>query len=133
MGAVFGIFAGLYFWLSLMTGLSYNEARGHLHFYLLFIGVNLTFFPMHMLGLAGAPRRVFDHPDSFAGWNALASYGSIISFLSVLLLAGPISLVPQHKDTVTPSASSSLEWLLPATPANHTFNQLPVLRATIAY
>ena len=50
MGAVFGIFAGLYFWLSLMTGLSYNEARGQLHFYLLFIGVNLTFFPQHMLG-----------------------------------------------------------------------------------
>jgi len=133
MGAVFGIFAGLYFWLSLMTGLSYNEARGQLHFYLLFIGVNLTFFPMHMLGLAGAPRRVFDHPDSFAGWNALASYGSIISFLSVLLLAGPISLVPQHKDTVTPSTASSLEWLLPATPANHTFNQLPVLRTTIVH
>lgn len=81
--------------------------------------------------LAGAPRRVFDHPDSFAGWNALASYGSIISFLSVLLLAGPVSLVPQHKDTVTPSTSTSLEWLLPATPANHTFNQLPVLRTTI--
>lgn len=83
--------------------------------------------------LAGAPRRVFDHPDAFAGWNALASYGSIVSLLSVLLLAGPISLVPQHKDTVTPSTASSLEWLLPATPANHTFNQLPVLRTTVVH
>nr|AOO35681.1 cytochrome oxidase subunit 1 [Dunaliella salina] len=133
MGAVFGIFAGLYFWLSLMTGLSYNEARGQLHFYLLFIGVNLTSYKGVDIVLAGAPRRVFDHPDSFAGWNSLASYGSIISFLSVLLLAGPISLVPQHKDTVTPSTASSLEWLLPATPANHTFNQLPVLRTTIVH
>jgi cytochrome c oxidase subunit 1 len=81
------------------------------------------------MGLAGAPRRVFDHPDSFAGWNSLASFGSIISFLSILLLAGPINLVPQTKDTITPSTTTSIEWLLPATPANHTFKQLPLIRS----
>jgi heme/copper-type cytochrome/quinol oxidase subunit 1 len=130
MGAVFGIFAGLYFWLSIMTGLSYNEARGQLHFYLLFIGVNCTFFPQHMLGLAGAPRRVLDHPDNFQGWNSISTYGSIISFLSVMLLAAPLETVPEHKSTKMPSKSSSIELLLPATPSNHTFNQLPAIRAT---
>lgn len=130
MGAVFGIFAGVYFWLGLMTGLSYNEARGHLHFWTLFIGVNLTFFPMHMLGLAGMPRRMFDYADCFAGWNSLASYGAMVSFFSILLLAGPVSLVPQDKVTVAPQSATTLEWLLPAVPAHHTFSQLPVLRVT---
>nr|CAA73991.1 cytochrome-c oxidase [Chlorogonium elongatum] len=131
MGAVFGIFAGLYFWFGLMTGLSYYEGRGQVHFWTLFIGVNLTFFPMHMLGLAGMPRRMFDYADAFIGWNSLASYGAMVSFLSLLLLAGPVSLVPQGKDAQAPQTATTLEWLLPATPANHTFSQLPVLRTTV--
>ncbi len=130
MGAVFAIFSGLYFWIGLMTGLGYNEAHGQLHFWTFFIGVNMTFFPMHMMGLAGMPRRYFDYADAFAGWNSIASYGSVISFLSVLLLAAPVSLVPNHKDTPAPTTAATLEWLLPATPANHTYSQLPVLRAT---
>jgi heme/copper-type cytochrome/quinol oxidase subunit 1 len=130
MGAIFGIFSGLYFWFGLMTGLSYNEGRGQVHFWTLFIGVNLTFFPMHMLGLAGMPRRMFDYADCFAGWNSVASFGSLISFFSLFLLAGPVSFVPQSKDIAAPQTATTLEWLLPATPANHTFSQLPVLRAT---
>nr|YP_009573277.1 cytochrome oxidase subunit 1 [Chlorosarcinopsis eremi]QBG38060.1 cytochrome oxidase subunit 1 [Chlorosarcinopsis eremi] len=132
MGAVFGIFAGLYFWFGLMTGLSYFEGRGQVHFWTLFIGVNLTFFPMHMLGLAGMPRRYMDYADSFVGWNSIASYGAMISFISLLLLAGPIAFVPQGKSVTAPSTATTLEWLLPATPANHTFSQLPVLRTTNA-
>lgn len=114
-----------------MTGLSYDEGRGQLHFWSFFIGVNVTFFPMHMLGLAGMPRRYFDYADAFAGWNSLASYGSMISFLSVLLLAAPVQLVPSHTVVAAPSSASTLEWLLPATPANHTFSQLPILRSTL--
>jgi cytochrome c oxidase subunit 1 len=129
MGATFGIFAGLYFWFSLMTGLTYNELRGQVHFWSLFIGVNLTFFPMHMMGLAGAPRRMFDHPDAFAGWNSLASFGAMISFTSLLLLAGPVLFTPKESASDIRSATT-LEWLLPATPRNHAFSQLPVLRAT---
>ena len=132
MGAIFGIFAGLYFWFGLMTGLSYYEGRGQVHFWSLFIGVNLTFFPMHMLGLAGMPRRMFDYADCFAGWNSVASFGSLISFFSLFLLTGPVAFVPQGKDTMAPQTATTLEWLLPATPANHTFSQLPVLRATVA-
>lgn len=130
MGAVFAIFSGLYFWIGLMTGLGYNEAHGQLHFWTFFIGVNMTFFPMHMMGLAGMPRRYFDYADAFIGWNSIASYGSVISFLSVLLLAAPVSLVPNHKDVPAPTTAATLEWLLPATPANHTYSQLPVLRTT---
>ena len=85
MGVVFGIFSGFYYWFSKMTGLKYPEVLGQIHFWVFFIGVNLTFFPMHFLGLAGMPRRVPDYPDAFAGWNAVASFGSYISAFSVLL------------------------------------------------
>jgi cytochrome c oxidase subunit 1 len=85
MGAVFSIFAGFYFWIGKMSGLQYNETLGKIHFWLFFIGVNVTFFPMHFLGLAGMPRRIPDYPDAFAGWNAVASFGSAISLISVLL------------------------------------------------
>jgi len=85
MGVVFGIFSGFYFWFGKMTGLKYPEVLGQMHFWIFFIGVNLTFFPMHFLGLAGMPRRVPDYPDAFAGWNAVASFGSYISAFSILL------------------------------------------------
>ena len=84
MGAVFGIFAAWYFWISKMVGLQYPEVLGQIHFWLFFIGVNVTFFPMHFLGLAGMPRRIPDYPDAFAGWNAIASFGSYLSALSAL-------------------------------------------------
>jgi cytochrome c oxidase subunit I len=84
MGAVFAIFAGWYFWIEKMTGLKYPEILGKIHFWLFFTGVNVTFFPMHFLGLAGMPRRIPDYPDAFAGWNAIASFGSYISAISVV-------------------------------------------------
>jgi heme/copper-type cytochrome/quinol oxidase subunit 1 len=84
MGAVFGIFAGFYYWIGKMTGRRYPETLAQIHFWLFFVGVNLTFFPMHFLGLAGMPRRIPDFPDAYSGWNAVASYGSYLSFFSVL-------------------------------------------------
>jgi cytochrome c oxidase subunit 1 len=84
MGAVFAIFAGWYYWFEKITGLKYPEILGQIHFWLFFIGVNLTFFPMHFLGLAGMPRRIPDYPDAFAGWNAVSSFGSYLSTISVL-------------------------------------------------
>jgi hypothetical protein len=132
MGAVCAIFAGLYFWLGLMTGLSYDEGRAHVHFWVFFIGVNMTFFPMHMLGLNGMPRRIFDYPDAFIGFNMLSTFGAIISFLSLFLLAAPITVIDQNvADRVAaPTSAATLEWLLPCVPAHHTFSQLPVLRST---
>jgi len=84
MGAVFAIFAGFYFWIGQMTGKHYNETLGKIHFWIFFLGVNITFFPMHFLGLAGMPRRVPDYPTAYAGWNLIASYGSYISAFSSL-------------------------------------------------
>jgi heme/copper-type cytochrome/quinol oxidase subunit 1 len=84
MGAVFGIFAGWYHWIEKVSGLPYPEVLGQIHFWLFFFGVNLTFFPMHFLGLAGMPRRIPDYPDAYAGWNLIASYGSYLSAISSL-------------------------------------------------
>jgi len=84
MGAVFAIFAGWYYWISKITGLDYPEVLGQIHFWLFFFGVNLTFFPMHFLGLAGMPRRIPDYPDAFADWNSIASFGSYVSALSAI-------------------------------------------------
>jgi cytochrome c oxidase subunit 1 len=85
MGAVFALFAGFYYWTPKIVGKTYNELLGKIHFWTLFVGVNLTFFPQHFLGLAGMPRRIPDYPDSFAGWNAISSFGSLISVVAVIL------------------------------------------------
>jgi cytochrome c oxidase subunit I len=85
MGAVFGIFAGLYFWCYKILGLKFNYQLSEIHFWLFFIGVNLTFFPMHFLGLSGMPRRIPDYPDAYSGWNFLASFGSYISLVSLIV------------------------------------------------
>jgi len=85
MGAVFAIFSGFYYWIGKIVGLQYPEVLGQIHFWLFFTGVNLTFFPMHFLGLAGMPRRIPDYPDAFAEWNAVASLGSLVSVVSALL------------------------------------------------
>lgn len=84
IGAAFAIFGGFYYWIEKITGCSYNEIYGRIHFWLTFVGVNLTFFPIHFLGLAGIPRRIPDYPDAYAGWNAVASYGSIVSAIAAL-------------------------------------------------
>jgi cytochrome c oxidase subunit 1 len=84
MGAVFALFAGWYYWIGKIVGNQYCEILGMTHFWTTFIGVNLTFFPMHFLGLAGMPRRIPDYPDAYAGWNSIASLGSWITTMSSL-------------------------------------------------
>lgn len=82
MGAVFAVFAAYYFWFSILNRCTYRERTGFLHFWTTFIGVNITFFPMHFLGLAGMPRRIPDYPDSFLPFNLVASYGSCLTTFS---------------------------------------------------
>jgi len=84
MGAVFSMLGGLYFWFEKITGVCYSEILGKIHFWSFFIGVNLTFFPMHFLGVAGMPRRIPDYPDAFFIFNKIASWGSYISAISSL-------------------------------------------------
>lgn len=83
MGAVFALFAGFYFWFKKIFGVPYNESLGRAHFWLFFYGVNITFFPMHFLGIAGMPRRISDYPDIYYGWNSIASFGSLLSVVSL--------------------------------------------------
>lgn len=85
MGAVFGVFAGFYFWLPKITGIFYSYRISLIHFFTFFIGVNVTFFPMHLLGAAGMPRRIPDSPDAFLFWNQVASVGSLLSFVSTII------------------------------------------------
>jgi len=85
MGVVFGLFAAFYFWIDIITGLKYSEVSGRLHFWLTFVGVNLTFFPMHFLGLAGMPRRIPDYPDIYWSWNYISSVGSLVSIFGILV------------------------------------------------
>jgi heme/copper-type cytochrome/quinol oxidase subunit 1 len=85
MGAVFGLFAGFYYWFQKITGYKLDEYLARVHFWLTFIGANITFFPMHFLGLAGMPRRIPDYPTVFSYWNEISTYGSFISFIGVLV------------------------------------------------
>nr|AOR87101.1 cytochrome c oxidase subunit I [Streptosyllis sp. THS1] len=117
MGAIFALFAGFTHWFSLFTGLSLNPRWAKIHFYLMFVGVNLTFFPQHFLGLSGMPRRYSDYPDMYVSWNVVSSIGSMISFVSFILFIFILweSFISQ-RSVVSPSHMPSfLEWheLLP--------------------
>ena len=129
MGAMFGIFAGIYYWFGKMSGRQYNEFFGKLHFWLFFIGVNVTFFPQHFLGLAGMPRRIPDYPDAYAGWNLVSSYGSYISFAATIIFFVSIvySLFFGKKCAANPwgEGATTLEWTLSSPPPFHQFETLP--------
>ena len=104
MGAVFALFAGFYYWFSKVVGMNISSEWGRVHFWLTFIGANLTFFPMHFLGLAGMPRRIPDYPDIYFGWNFFASMGSFLNLISVFFFFFIIyySLKKKKKDTTLP-------------------------------
>ena len=132
LGAVFGLFAGFYYWFSKMTGCDYNEKLGQLHFWVTFVGVNLTFFPMHFLGLAGMPRRYVDYPDAFAGWNMVASIGSLISVVGVVIFFVVIieAFNSRRKAANSPwgIGGTTIEWTTTSPPPFHTFDELPKVK-----
>jgi len=129
LGAVFGIFAAFYYWFGKMSGRLFPEWAGKLHFWATFIGVNLTFFPQHFLGVAGMPRRYIDYPDAFHGWNQVSSYGSYISIAATVffLVMTVYALFAGRKAEANPwgEGATTLEWTVSSPPPFHTFNDLP--------
>ena len=130
LGAVFAIFAGVYFWIGKMSGRQYPEWAGKLHFWMMFIGSNLIFFPQHFLGRQGMPRRYIDYPEAFAYWNNISSIGAYISFASFLLFIGIVFYTLFAGKRVTENNywneyADTLEWTLPSPPPEHTFETLP--------
>nr|UZA66680.1 cytochrome c oxidase subunit 1 [Tanystylum sp. JZ-2022] len=129
MGAVFAIMGGLTNWLNLFVGLTMNQKWMKSQFIIMFIGVNMTFFPQHFLGLNGMPRRYSDYPDTFMTWNIISSIGSIISITAILMFIFIIweSMISARSIMFNSYQSSSIEWLLNNPPKNHTFNQLNLI------
>ncbi|MFA9231109.1 MAG: cytochrome c oxidase subunit 1 [Microgenomates group bacterium] len=130
LGAVFGIFAGIYFWFGKMSGRHYPEWAGVVHFWTMFIGSNLTFFPQHFLGRQGMPRRYIDYPEAFAYWNWFSSVGAFISFGSFVFFIGVVFYSLKWGRKVTENNywneyADTLEWTLSCPPPEHTFEQLP--------
>jgi len=129
LGAVFGVFAGFYYWFPKISGYMYNETLAKTHFWLLFIGVNLTFFPQHFLGLSGMPRRYIDYPDAYAQWNHLSSYGTYIAGVSLLCFFYVVFEAFSKKrlagDNPWGVGATTLEWTLPSPPPFHQFETLP--------
>ncbi len=133
LGAVFAIFAGFYYWFEKMWGVKYNEVLGALHFWLMFVGVNVVFFPMHFLGAQGMPRRYVDYPDAFAFWNKVSSDGYMIAVAGVLVFLVMLAeaAIRRRKAEANPwgDGATTLEWTLPSPPPYHQFNELPVIEA----
>nr|YP_007026252.1 cytochrome c oxidase subunit I [Chrysomya megacephala]YP_007026278.1 cytochrome c oxidase subunit I [Chrysomya saffranea]AFV08312.1 cytochrome c oxidase subunit I [Chrysomya megacephala]AFV08364.1 cytochrome c oxidase subunit I [Chrysomya saffranea]AMH84851.1 cytochrome c oxidase subunit I [Chrysomya megacephala]AMH84864.1 cytochrome c oxidase subunit I [Chrysomya megacephala] len=129
MGAVFAIMAGFVHWFPLFTGLTLNSKLLKSQFAIMFIGVNLTFFPQHFLGLAGMPRRYSDYPDAYTAWNVISTIGSTISLLGILFFFFIIweSLVSQRRVLFPVQLNSSIEWLQNTPPAEHSYSELPLL------
>jgi cytochrome c oxidase subunit 1 len=129
LGAVFGLFAGWYYWFGKMWGRNYNEVLGQLHFWIFFIGVNVLFFPMHFLGLDGMPRRYPDYPDAFQKWNEVASIGYAIMLVGMVFFFVNLiwSLIAGKKTPDNPwgEGATTLEWTLSSPPPFHQFETLP--------
>ena len=132
LGAVFALFAGWYYWFPKMFGYMYSEFWAKLHFWVMFIGVNLVFFPQHFLGLQGIPRRYVDYPDAFAFWNYISSIGAYISAISVgiFLIGMALAFIRKQKAADNPwgEGATTLEWTLSSPPPFHQFSELPRIK-----
>lgn len=145
IGAVFALFAGFYFWVPKILGKTFSEKLGRIHFWTLFLGVNLTFLPQHSLGLAGMPRRIPDYPDAFAGWNLVSSLGSLVSILATAVFVYIVYDILANGQRVTANpwlspayfqntpafylgtnTGATLEWALKSPVPLHAFRILPL-------
>jgi len=132
MGAVFGLYAGFYYWSSKMTGREYSRFWGNVHFWLTTIGVNMTFFPMHFAGISGMPRRIPDYPDAFQDWNMISSAGAVVVMLSTIVFFGLFAHMYffGKKAQANPwgEGAKTLEWTVASPAPFHTFETLPKIK-----
>jgi heme/copper-type cytochrome/quinol oxidase subunit 1 len=132
-GSVMGIFAGIYFWFPKVTGRMLNETLGQLQFWLMFMGFNVTFFPMHILGLLGMPRRIADYPAGL-GWesyNLWATVGAFLIAISILPLLWnvAVSLARGKQAVGDPWLGNSLEWWTASPPPAYNFLEIPAIHS----
>jgi cytochrome c oxidase subunit 1 len=132
-GAIFGLFAGLYYWWPKLTGKLLNDRLGWLHFWLMFIGFNLTFGPMHVLGLDGQPRRTFTYPEGFGWdvWNMVATIGAFTIAAAILVFVYNVFITARkgERAPADPWNARSLEWMTPNPPPHYNFSEIPVVHA----
>ena len=131
-GSLFALFAGVYYWGPKWTGVMYSETRGKIHFWGSLIFFNVTFFPMHFLGLAGMPRRYADYPMQFADFNMLASIGAFgFGFMQVYFFLAVVLPMMRGQGAKAPQkpweAAEGLEWEVPSPAPFHTFETPPLL------
>lgn len=126
IGAVFAIIAGLIFWFPLFSGNSINNFWASTQFFTIFIGVNITFFPQHFLGLNGMPRRYSDYPDTYTSWNVVSSIGSYISLLRIIIFLVIIweSCSSNRPIIFDINNNNSIEWMNSYPPIDHTYSEL---------
>ncbi len=132
LGAVFGLFAGWYYWFEKMFGVKYNSILGGLHFWLMFIGSNVLFFPQHFLGLQGMPRRYIDYNEGFSTWHYVSSIGYAITLVATIIFFISIAEAAIRRRKATSGnpwgeGATTLEWTLPSPPPFHQYNELPVV------
>lgn len=129
MGAVFAIIGGFVHWFPLITGLRMNQFLLKVHFFIIFLGVNLTFFPQHFLGLAGIPRRYADYPDTYASWNVVSSLGRVISIVATLIFIFCVweAMITKRINLFSLNLRSSVEWNHPHPPADHSYEEITII------
>nr|YP_009694521.1 cytochrome c oxidase subunit I [Eurydema qinlingensis]QEI26506.1 cytochrome c oxidase subunit I [Eurydema qinlingensis] len=129
MGAVFAIMGSFIQWFPLFTGLTMNFKWLKIQFITMFLGVNITFFPQHFLGLSGMPRRYSDYPDSYTGWNIISSIGSIMSMISIIMFIMILweSITSKRTLVFSENMNTSIEWMQKTPPAEHSYNEIPIM------
>jgi cytochrome c oxidase subunit I len=135
-GAVFGLFGGMYYWWPKVFARQLSEGLGKLHFWLMLIGFNLTFGPMHVLGLQGMIRRTYTYPESLGltFWNQLSTVGAFLIALSILLfianvIVSSLRAKPDAHAMADPWDGRTLEWMTPSPPPVHNFDEIPTVHA----
>jgi cytochrome c oxidase subunit I len=132
-GAILGLFGGMYYWWPKVFGRMLSEGTGKVVFWLMLIGFNLTFGPMHVLGLQGMPRRIQSYPDSLglSFWNLVASVGAFIIAVSVLIfVVSAIASFRRPKEMENdPWDARTIEWLTTSPPPDHNFDEIPVVHS----